>query len=985
MNSSNGNGENGPGSLDVERLRRELEASVSGEVRFGESDRHLYATDSSNYRQLPLGIVVPLDADDLARAVKTCYRMGAPVTLRGSGTSLAGQGTNRAVVLDHSKFLRDRIEIDPERRQAHVSPGVVLDDLQAEAAKHGLRFGPDPSTHDNCTIGGMIGNNAGGVHSVASEMAGLGARTSDNLISIDVVTGDGTRLTLGETSDAEYARIIEGGGRRAEIYHQLRSLRDEVADAVRAEYPDMPRRVSGYNLDELLPENSFHLARALAGTEGTCATILGATLALIPDPPCKALTVLGFQDIFAAAAAIPEVRESKPFALEGMDDRLMQLVRVSGVGASGVERFPEGAGWLIVEFADETTEKAAERAHRLEEKFRDRGTGTTVLTELADQEAIWAARKAGLGVTAHVAGKKDAWEGWEDTTVPPDRLGDYLRELRAMFDRYGYDGPFYGHFGQGLVHTRVTFDLKTGPGIQKYREFVREGAHLVKRFGGSLTGEHGDGQARGELLGILYSPTILEAFERFRKIWDPRGLMNPGKVVRPHRVDENLRMGEHYRPQVPTTHFAFGQDRESFAYATERCVGVGKCRSTGDGTMCPSYRATREEKHATRGRAHLLFELLSSPEQAGKGLRDEGVKEALDLCLACKACKHECPVGVDMATYKAEFFAHYYEHALRPRAAYSMGLIMFWARLATRVPRLANFFTQTGGLRRISQWVAGVTPHRAIPPFALRSFRSGFAKENNPPSDRPQVLLWPDTFNNYLLPDTAHAAVSVLEHVGWQVTLPDRPLCCGRPLYDFGMLGRARSLLLQTLEALQPALAAGMPVVVLEPSCLAVFRDEALDLLPGDEGARRLAKQAVSLAEFLERHAPDAALPQVPRAAAIHTHCHQDAVLGTDPDKSVWGRLGLDWEHLETGCCGLAGSFGFEPAKYEVSRQIGEERFAPALRARADEALLLADGFSCREQARELTGKMPLHLAELIARAFQNPATLRSGNGATRA
>jgi FAD/FMN-containing dehydrogenase/Fe-S oxidoreductase len=960
------------GKVQRKKLGEALKREVRGEVRFGKGDRHLYATDSSNYRQFPLGVVLPLDTSDLARTLEICHRFHAPVTLRGGGTSLAGQTTNEAVVIDHSKYLHEFIEVDPERRLARVAPGVVLDRLQEEAAKHGLRFGPDPSTHNNCTIGGMLGNNACGVHSVASANAGLGARSSDNVARLKVLTADGIELDLGPTSDEEYASLAREEGRKGEIYRRLRRLRDEVAGLVREEFPDIPRRVSGYNLDELLPEHGFNLARAMVGTEGTCATIIEATLHLIPAFEHRALTVLGFEDVFLAGDAVPEVLRARPDALEGMDAVLMDLLKSQNVHPVGVGRFPPGHGWLLAEFAGTSAKEVGDRARELAEAFADRTTGTRVVTDPEEQESITLARESGLGVTAHVSDQEDAWEGWEDTAVAPERLGDYMRAFRALLDRHGYEGPFYGHFGQGLVHTRLTFDLKTGPGIKRYRDFTLEAAGLVKRFGGSLSGEHGDGQARGELLGILYSEEMLQAFQRFKEIWDPRGVMNPGKLVRANRLDRNLRMGSDYRPPLTRTFFRFPDDRNSFAYATERCVGVGNCRKLESGTMCPSYMATREEMHATRGRAHLLFELLGSAELSRKRWRDKTLKASLDLCLACKACKSECPVHVDMATYKAEFMAHYYAHSPRPRAAFSMGLIMLWARIASRLPRLANFCTQTKGLKEVSQWVAGLARERSLPTFARESFRHWFVHRPERRTEGPAVVLWPDTFNNYFTPGPARAAVEVLEHAGWRVELPPDGLCCGRPLYDFGMLGRARHLLLKTVDRLQPQLERGLAVVGLEPSCVSVFRDEARNLLPGDEGARRLARQCFTFAEFLQRHGAHAELPRIPRRALLHTHCHHDAILKTADDEALWDRLGLEWEHADTGCCGMAGSFGFEPEKYAVSRQIGEHRFLPALRAQEDGVLLIADGFSCREQARDLAGIRPRHLAEVIADALRS-------------
>lgn len=963
--------------LDLNALEHALRSEVRGEIRFDKGNRHLYATDSSNYRQVPLGVVLPLDKADLVETVRICRRLQAPVTLRGGGTSLAGQATNRSVIIDHSKYLGETIEIDPERRLARISPGVVLDRLQEAAAAHGLYFGPDPSTHNNCTIGGMVGNNACGVRSVAAANAGFGARTSDNLASMEILTSGGDILEVGPTSEQEFQEIVAAGGAKGRIYGRLRALSERYAERIRERFPDIPRRVSGFNLDELLPENGFNVARALAGTEGSCVTMLEITLHLLPLPRFTGLLALGFENVELAADAVPAVADFQPEALEGVDARLVDLLRQRGLHDEDVDLLPDGRGWLLAEIAGDDDDGVRMKARDICGALADRITGDRIYTDPEEQERIWRTREAGLGVTAHVSGQKDAWEGWEDTAVAPEKLGDYLRDFRKLLDHYGFLGPFYGHFGQGLVHTRLSFDLKTGPGVQQYRRFVREAAELVARYGGSLSGEHGDGQSRAEMLGIMFGPELIEAFREFKEIWDPEGIMNPHKVVLPYRIDENLRLGAHYQPSNPKTWFRFPEDRGSMAYATERCVGVGNCRKTESGTMCPSYMATREEMHATRGRAHLLFELLRNPNLGRKDWRNETVKESLDLCLACKACRTECPVNVDMATYKAEFMAHYFEHRVRPRSAYAMGLIMIWARLGSHLPGLSNFVMRMPGLSRLAKWTAGLAPERELPRLASETFRDWFENRTGERRDGPKVILWVDTFNNYFFPGTLKAAVRVLEHIGRQVVLPRKNLCCGRPLYDFGMLDRARNMLRDCLDSLQPEIAEGTPLVALEPSCLSVFRDEARNLFPGDEKARRLQRQACTFAEFLERHAPEASLPQIPRPALIHAHCHHEAVLSMEADKRLFERLGLDWTLLDSGCCGMAGSFGFEAHKYDVSVAIAEQRLLPAVRNRGTDTLLIADGFSCREQVEDLEGILPRHVAEVIADALEPSAESR--------
>ncbi|MDQ3946330.1 MAG: FAD-binding oxidoreductase, partial [Actinomycetota bacterium] len=655
----------------VAPLAADLSQVIEGEVRFDAGSRALYSTAGSNYRQVPLGVVVPRTVDDVVAAMEVCRDHDVPVLGRGGGTSLAGQCCNVAVVFDFSKYLHRVVDVDPGTRQAQVEPGTILDDLRSAAEGHGLTFGPDPATHNHCTLGGMIGNNSCGVHSV---MAG---KTSDNIVELDVLTYDGLRLRVGPTTDDELERIIAAGGRRGEIYRELRRLRDTYADRIREGFPDIPRRVSGYALDQLLPEHGFNVARSLVGSEGTCVLVLGATCGLVPSPPVRRLVVLGYPDVYQAADDVPRVLESGPIGLEGIDQVLVEDMRRKGIPRQ-IGLLPGGAGWLLVEFGADDDTGAQEQAEALADtvKRRNGGVDAVVYAEAEQMHAIWDIRESGLGATTRVPGEPDTWEGWEDSAVAPERLGEYLRRLRKLYDRYGYHGALYGHFGDGCVHTRINFDLVTPKGIARFRSFLEEASDLVVSLGGSLSGEHGDGQSRAEFLPKMYGPELVEAFARFKGIWDPAGRMNPHKVVDPYRVDDNLRLGPGYDPKPVRTYFQFPDDQGNFSRATERCVGVGKCRRMGEGIMCPSYMVTREEEHSTRGRAHLLFEMLSGRGPLD-GFRDEHVKDALDLCLACKGCKGECPVNVDMATYKAEFLAHHYRHRLRPRAAYSMGLIMY--------------------------------------------------------------------------------------------------------------------------------------------------------------------------------------------------------------------------------------------------------------------------------------------------------------------
>ena len=966
--------------VDADALARALERRVQGDVRFGEGDRALYATDASNYRQPPIGVVLPRSADDVIATIATAREFDAPVLMRGGGTSLAGQCCNTAVVLDTTRYFNRLIAIDAAARRAIVEPGIVLDDLRRAAAAHGLTFGPDPSTHSRCALGGMIGNNSCGVHSVMAEFYGPGAHTMHQVESLDVLLYDGTRLTVGPTSQGELQRIVHEGGPRAAIYRALAELRDRYADEIRRRFPkDLIRRGSGYNLDQLLPEHGFNVARALTGTEGTCVAVLGATVTLIHEPKCRTVVVLGYPSVFDAGDHVPVVRELKPIALEGMDDALIRDMRDTGIHPDAIDLMPEGKGFLVVEFGGDTREEADDRAREAMAWLKGRRDAPTMRTysDAASQTKVWEVRESGLGATAFIPDKPDAWEGWEDSSVPVDRLGDYLRDLRKLFDRYGYDSALYGHFGQACVHCRINFDFYTVPGVEKFRAFGIEAAQLVcGKYGGSLSGEHGDGQSRGELLPIMYGETLVQAFRDFQRIWDPTGRMNPDKMVSGFTRSENLRLGPEYDPPQPETHFQFPDDRGSFARATLRCVGVGLCRRHEAGTMCPSYMVTREEQHATRGRAHLLFEMLRG-ELVEDGWKSEKVKGALDLCLACKGCKGECPVHVDMATYKAEFLSHYYEHHRRPRHAYAFGLIHRWAAIGTRTPRLVNTVMRLPLVSRAAKWAMGMAPERRMPQFATtrftRSYRPRVQSEASSQGAPGRVLLWPDTFNNHFFPETLAAAVEALEAAGCTVALPPEGLCCGRPLYDFGMLDQAKRQLREILDRLRGEIAAGTPIVALEPSCASVFRDELVNLFPREENARRLRDQVVMFSDFVAtRLDGGTTLPTLPRKAIVHAHCHHKAVLGTDAEHRVLRALGVDYEWLDSGCCGMAGAFGFEREHYDVAMAVGERVLLPAVRAAPAETLLIADGFSCREQIAQSTDRRAMHLAQVAQLALRH-------------
>jgi len=953
--------------IDRRALKRALKDAVEGEVRFDLGTRAIYSHDSSNYRQPPLGVVLPRDAEDVVAAVAACREHGAPVLARGCATSLAGQTANVAVVVDTSKYMREILEVDPERRIARVQPGVIRDQLaNLTEERHNLTFAPDTSTHEYATFGGMIGNDSCGVHSV---MAG---RTADNLEELEIVTYDGLRMRVGPTSEEELERIVGEGGRRGEIYAQMRDLRDRYAQLVRERYPDIPRRVSGYNLDELLPEKGFNVARALVGSEGTLATVLEATVRLVHSPPCRSLLVLGYPSVFEAADHVPEILEYGPTGLEGLDRCLVQDMEGKGQHTGEIPMLPDGDGWLLVEFGGETKAESDEKAEECMARLRkdSHAPEMRLFDDRAEEDRLWEVREAGLGATAYIPGTRDSWEGWEDAAVPPERLGDYLRRFRDLLDKHGYRTALYGHFGDGCTHCRITFDLTSAGGIREWRRFLDEAADLVVEFGGSISGEHGDGQSKAELLPKMYGPELVGAFEEFKRIWDPENRMNPHKVVDPYPIVSNMKLGSGYAPPQPKTHFAFGEDGGSFAHAALRCVGAGKCRNADTGTMCPSFSVTKDEEHTTRGRARILYEMLEG-STITDGFRSEEVKEALDLCLSCKGCKGDCPVSVDMATYKAEFLSHHYKRRLRPLPAYTVGLIMFHARAAARMPRLANFLTHAPGISRLVKRAGGISPEREVPRFAQQTFKDWFRERGavNPHAD--PVLLFPDTFNNFLHPGTMKAATEVIEDAGFRVVVPEPELCCGRPLYDYGMLDTAKRFWRRNLDALAPYIREGVPVVGIEPSCVAAFRDELPGLMGADEDAKRLSLQALTLAELLQQHAEDWDAPRLERRALVHGHCHQEAVMGMGAEKELYERLGLDFEVLDSGCCGLAGSFGFEKEHDGISREIGEQRLMPMVRQAPEDTLLIADGFSCKTQIEQLTDRKPLHTAQVIKLAME--------------
>ncbi|MGW9303064.1 FAD-binding and (Fe-S)-binding domain-containing protein [Streptomyces cyaneofuscatus] len=917
-----------------------LRSAVRGEADFGPTARALTTMDASNYRRVPLGVLAPRDADDIAAALTVCQEYGVPVVPRGGGTSIAGQATGTGLVLDLTRHLRSILALDPAARTATVQPGVVLDDLRAAAAPHGLTFGPDPSTHSRCTLGGMIGNNSCGAHSVAW------GTTADNVRALEVVRygGEALRLEPG-------ARVGPSG---------VRELIEAHLALLRTGYPDLPRRISGYALDALLPEHPGgpDPVRAFCGSEGTLAVVTEATVRLVEAPRARALAVLGYADESAAAEAAPGLLPYRPLTVEGM---AADLVREPA-------GLPRGAAWLFVETGGATPAEARAHAECIL-RAADAVDGT-VVTDPAGQRALWRIREDASGTATRMPDGTEAWPGWEDCAVPPARLGAYLRDFRALLAHHGLRGTPYGHFGDGCIHVRIDFDLLTPAGVSRFRRFSEELADLVVAHGGSLSGEHGDGQARAELLPRMYGDELVGLFSRFKDLWDPVGGLNPGMLARPAPLDTNLRFD--VLPGRPVdVEFGYPQDGGDFAGAVRRCVGVAKCRTEkapGAGVMCPSYRVTGEEAHSTRGRARLLHEMLAG-EVITDGWRSTEVRDALDLCLSCKGCRSDCPVGVDMATYKAEFLHHHYRGRLRPAAHYALGRLPQWLRLARPFAGLLNALARVRPLAALAKRLAGIAPERTIPVLATETYsrwlRGRQGMGTHILSSSRVVRLWADTFTEYLSPQVGRAAARVLEEAtGRTVLPPPSGVCCGLTYVSTGQLDAARAVMRRTLDRI--GLLPGHPLVVLEPSCAATLRTDLPELLPDDPRAHELASSVRTLAQYLEEYAPDWTPPRLDRPAVGQTHCHQHAVLGDAAERRLRERMGLTGE-LSGGCCGLAGNFGFEKGHWEVSVACAEEQLLPAVRGSEPGAEVLADGFSCRTQLDQLAGRRARHLAEVIA------------------
>jgi len=960
-------------------LGRQLTDLIAGDVAFDGATRAVYATDSSNYRQVPLGVVFPTGAADVVATVKACAAVGAPVLGRGAGTGLAGQTVNVGVVLDFSRHMTAILQIDPEQRVARVQPGLVLDDLRAAAEVHGLTFGPDPATHAWCTLGGMIGNNSCGTHALYA------GKTVDNVRRLRIVTASGDDIWIGRYDDADYAVAVAGGGELARLLGGAREIGRRYAAVIAERFPDIPRRVSGYNLDQVVPGRPTDLARLLVGSESTLALVVEAELDLAPSPAVRHLVALGYPDIFLAADAVPSLVEFGLLGLEGFDETLVNQSIAIDLNKAGIALLPAGKGWLLAEIGDDDPAVAELRvADFLAALPPD--VQVRRITDPVQVKLVWSVRESGLAATARPPGRPPNHEGWEDAAVPPARLGEYLRRITALWAEFGYSGAWYGHFGQGCVHTRNPFDFSTAAGLRDFRTFIEQAADVVVELGGSISGEHGDGQARGELLERMFGPEVIDGFRALKSLFDPAGILNPGKLLDPYPLDTNLKHGpsHHVSALGKQTIYALSADGGSLAEAAERCVGVGRCRRDDLGVMCPSYRVTRDERHSTRGRAKALQEMFTG-EVSAETWRNDDVHDALSLCLGCKGCAVDCPTGVDMASYKSEFHAHYYAGRFRPRQMYALGLLPWATRLAARIPRIANTVLSVRGLSTLLRRAAGVTTSRPAPDFARTSMRRSTRQDVEQltahPDAAPTVVLWPDTFTDVFDPELGADVLGALRAAGESVHVPTEWACCGRTLYDPGMLQLARRSLRRVLDILDPFVLEGIPVVVPEPSCLAAFRDELPQLLPDDPRAARLAGLARSLAEHLLTIDLTGAGsgteidPDSRERILVHPHCHGRATVGVNADREVLQRLGFDVLVADAGCCGLAGSFGFAHDTAELGRKIGQDEWLPRLRRQGGDRTVAMDGFSCLTQYRQLAENgTPVTVAALIHRGLQRRA-----------
>lgn len=957
----------------LQPLHQQLHSSLSGECDFSSAGIALYTSDASNYRQIPLGVVFPKNSDDIRLATRLCKEKGLPVLMRGGGTSQNGQCVNTAVILDCSRYMNRVLHIDTDSRQALVEPGLVCDALKVAAEQHGLTFGPDPATHSRCTLGGMIGNNSCGPHSM------LAGKTMENVLELEILTADGDQFWVGPTTEDELSAIIAKNDAQSRIYAQLVNLRDRYEDEIRQRFPSIKRRVSGYNLDQLLPENEFNVARALVGSEGTLVSILQARVNLIENPACKQLIVLGFENIFAAGDCVPEIMPFKPIAMEGLDWNIIGGLNDRNLKQREVALLPDGFAWMLVELCAGDETRLAQLCNDFEAAMDASVSVKSCrrITNPTEVKDIWSIREQGASATSMSLDptQPDPIVGWEDTAVDPYQLGDYLREFQALVDRYGYSTSLYGHFGDGCIHARITFDTRTTQGVEQWRCFSQEIAHLVVKFGGSLSGEHGDGQAKAEFLPIMFGESLMQAFREFKRAWDPESRMNPGKLIDAYKMDEHLRFGPSYtRPHTHTT-LSFVEDVDGFARASERCIGMGKCRAQS-GAMCPSYQASNEERYSTRGRAHLLHEMLRG-DVILDGWENRQIADSLEHCLSCKACKHECPTQVDIASYKSEFMHAHYKKRRRAIHQYVFGHVGTVLPGLSRFPRIVNYL-QSGITGGIAKAVLGISPQIQLPPLSEISFSTwteGNADYNDThfywfgDSDHPPVVLWADSVNNHYRPDVLMSAVNVLKLAGFHVAVARSHFCCGRALYEYGFLDQARRQLQSIMENLHPHLPINASLVILEPSCLSVFKDELKRMFSHDEKARDLGNRAMTITAFLsaQKIIPKRSL----KSGLLHLHCHDKASAETH-ERDWMQQCFKKLTEPESGCCGMAGTFGMREKTRPLAHRLFNRHLKPAVESAAQDVIIVTNGFSCKKQFSDHSPRTLMHPVQVIEQCLSD-------------
>ena len=958
-------------------FQQALLSAIDGEADFSAAGVALYTSDASNYRQVPLCVVYPKTTDDIVSTTALCKAHGLSVLMRGAGTSQNGQTVNEAVILDCSRHLHRVLDIDVDKREALIEPGIICDSLKAQAQRHGLTFGPDPATHSRCTLGGMIGNNSCGPHSM------LAGKTVENVVELEVLTPSGERFWAGATTEAELESILAEGNEKARIYRELLAIRDEYAELIRQRYPNIKRRVSGYNLDQLLPENNFNVARALVGTEGTCVSVLQARVKLIENPEFIRLIVLGFEDIFVAGDSVPMIMPFKPIAMEGLDWAIIGGLIDRRLKQTEVALLPQGKAWLLVELAAGTEAALDDHCAAFTEAMSqsDKVVSVLAVPEADKTAAIWSIREQGASATAMSLNPEDPDPvvGWEDTAVDPMRLGDYLRKFYALVDQYGYKTSMYGHFGDGCIHARMTFDTRSETGVEHWRQFSQALAALVVEFGGSLSGEHGDGQAKAEFLPVMFGEELMDAFRRFKQVWDPDKRMNPGKVIDAYRMDENLRFGPSYKTPAVATKLHFHEDAGGFGRASERCIGMGKCRAL-NGAMCPSYQVTREERYSTRGRAHLLHELLRG-DVITDGWQNTQIADSLEHCLSCKACKSECPTHVDIATYKSEFMARHYQYKKRPIHHRVFGHIGSLLPSLSKAAPLVNTL-QNSVLAQAGKSLLGVASNKQWPDIAKETFGL-WAKKNATDADDSYywfgkttdstVILWADTFNNHYRPHVLQSAVRVLQKSGFRIGIGREHFCCGRPLYEYGYLDQAERQLRSILDRFHAKLPQAAPVIVVEPACLSVFRDELTRLVLTDSGstdarATDLAARTMTLTDHLSNQ--NISLSTTLNSGVLHRHCHDKSLSIATQDLRWMRKCFTDLQEPESGCCGMAGSFGMRKKTQWIGQQLFARHLQPAIDNSPADTCIVANGFSCHEQISDNTDRKVLHPIEIIEKCL---------------